>query len=539
MKVVNPNADELRIIDLFKSRGLDSCNISLHLSLERSAQTMETPFRTTDEGFIIRHHHKVEPEADIIYASLRGLYFALITLSKNPEAEGFDYPRFSLRGIIEGFYGPPWGSQARRDMILMLPEMRMNSYFYGPKDDPYHRELWAEPYPAAELKEISELQHLCRTQETDFWYGIGPGLSMHYSSTVDRRALCNKLFQLFDIGIRQFGLYLDDIPEHLQHEDDQTAFADLVEAHISLINEVYHILIEKDPEIRLVVCPTPYWGEPGYYISRLSAGIDYRIMIFHTGPEICSRELSLRDAAQMQQITNRPVLYWDNYPVNDLEMSHSLHVGPYQNRDPHLYRVSSGVIANGMEYPEASKIPFLTIGDYLWNPEAYDPEESFREAVKRIAGENDWEDFFPFADNNRASCLYPNDNTLFKQRIEAFGFTLNSGELTTAISIIQDELNRLDRAAVLFKRGMRNNRLEGEIQPWISQYLRAVDILHEVIDIFNSPKEQWPELIRNLSETGTEYAAARWYVFSDVMTSFIREIIPGLKDVLKEGVENE
>ena len=544
MRAVNPTAGESGILELFMERGLDCPDIELRFRFEKSSRTMETPFRTTDEGFRIVSS-KDGKSAELVYASLRGLYYGLISLTggvnlpaklqREQITDFFDYPRFALRGIIEGFYGPPWSGESRRNMIKMLPEFRMNSYFYGPKDDPYHRSRWAEPYPGAELSEIAELVELCGKNEVDFWYGIGPGLSIKYSSPEDRKLLCAKLLQLYGTGIRHFGLYLDDVPGTLQHEEDKSAYTDLVEAQISLINEIYQFLQDKDPAARLAVCPGPYWGEPGYYITRMGAEIDPRILIFHTGPEICSRELKLRDAAEMERITNRPVLYWDNYPVNDLEMAHRLHIGPYRNRDPHLYRASAGVIANGMEYPEASKIPFFTIGDYLWNPETYDPETSFRAAVKRVAGETDAEDFFPFADNNRASCLYPNDSTAFRKAVETFGFALKKGERDSAVSILNRELERLEKAAALFGRGMNNRRLENEISPWTGQYLKAVEILRLVAEILSRPDNGKNELISALEKIGSEYQAERWYVFSDVMTSFIKEVTPLLKECQEGG----
>ena len=424
MRAINPTPDELRIFNLFLSRGIDCPEIDLRFRHEKSSLTMETPFRTTCEGFRIVFRE----EAEIIYASLRGLYYGLVSLARgglyDRKGEIFDYPRFALRGIIEGFYGPPWKASERREMIRMLPEFRMNSYFYGPKDDPYHRSRWADPYPETELNEISELHGICEENEVDFWYGIGPGLSIRYSSPEDRHVLCSKLRQLQELGIRHFGLYLDDVPEDLQHGEDRAVYTDLVEAQISLINEVYGFLQAEDPSVRLAVCPGPYWGEPGYYITRLGAGIDYRILIFHTGPEICSRELNLRDAARMEQITGRPVLYWDNYPVNDLEMSHRLHIGPYRNRDPHLYRVSEGVIANGMQYPEASKIPYFTIGDYLWNPESYDPESSFKAAIERVVGRGDSDCFFSVCGQQQGVLPVPERRHHFQAEDRSLGLCL-------------------------------------------------------------------------------------------------------------------
>ena len=57
-------------------------------------------------------------------------------------------------GVVEGFYGRPWGTEGRKSMIEFLGENGLDLYVYGPKDDPYHTEKWAEPYPEKERKDF-------------------------------------------------------------------------------------------------------------------------------------------------------------------------------------------------------------------------------------------------------------------------------------------------------------------------------------------------------------------------------------------------
>ncbi len=46
---------------------------------------------------------------------------------------------FQTRGVIEGFYGPPWSHQDRLDVLRFMGREGLNTYIYAPKDDPYHR----------------------------------------------------------------------------------------------------------------------------------------------------------------------------------------------------------------------------------------------------------------------------------------------------------------------------------------------------------------------------------------------------------------
>jgi hyaluronoglucosaminidase len=100
----------------------------------------------------------------------------------------------------------------------------MNTYYYAPKDDPYHRDKWQELYPEKELSQLAELSSMCEENFIDFHFCIAPGLSMKYTSQEDFEKLFRKVKQLYNIGIRNFGLLLDDIPENLWFEEDIEAF---------------------------------------------------------------------------------------------------------------------------------------------------------------------------------------------------------------------------------------------------------------------------------------------------------------------------
>src|SRR5208283_5036806 len=104
-----------------------------------------------------------------------------------------DYPSFALRGVVEGFYGPPWSHADRLDVLRFEGQHGMNLYIYGPKDDPYHRKLWREPYPPEQLKRMGKLAGTAREYFVDLSFAISPGLSMIYSSESDFQTLSHKL----------------------------------------------------------------------------------------------------------------------------------------------------------------------------------------------------------------------------------------------------------------------------------------------------------------------------------------------------------
>lgn len=459
--------------------------------------------------------------ADIVYASERGLQYALSTLASLHRKGGYidcsieDYPSFALRGVIEGFYGPPWGDEQRAAVIRLLADYKMNTYVYGPKDDPYHRDRWADRYDAESLKRLKALIELTRDSGVTFCYSIGPGLSLRYSSDDDRRSLIAKLEQLYEVGVRSFALLLDDIPRFLQHPEDVERYPDLISAQIELVSRVYDGLLRLDSSIELAVCPTDYHGRGDEYtVSRLGRSIHPAIDIYWTGPEICSRELTLQDAARFAEATHHLPLYWDNYPVNDLEMSQEMHIGPYENRDRGLWRFSRGIISNGMQFAEVSKIPFVTIACFAWNPEAYDRDACNHEAIERVVGSDDGPLFELFAENLRESCLTSDTAPLLAQALERFRFQFGYEDRERALNELAERLQPLFEVSRRLGADLANRELQQELRPWLEKFRVGVEILRDtILAIQHSDSIGRAELLSRYEA----YMANPVRVFSDVL----------------------
>ena len=81
-----------------------------------------------------------------------------------------------------------------------------------------------------------------------------------------------------------------------------------------------------------------------------------------------------------------------------------------------------------MELFESSLIPFATIADYLRAPEVYDPETSWSQAIRDVAGDVDAAAYALFADNVRSSCLTESDAPVVGQALESFHFRHDRGD---------------------------------------------------------------------------------------------------------------
>ena len=283
-----------------------------------------------------------------------------------------------MRGVIEGFYGPPWTHAARLDAIAFLTERGMNVYVYAPKDDPRHRAEWREPYDDAESERFRELAVACTNGSARFGFALSPGLDIGYREADDRAALLAKLVPLLDAGVGWFVLALDDIPPRPKLGPDQADLATW------LLDE----LRARDDQVRLTLVPTEYVGtRPSEYLTDLAKGLPDDVDIMWTGPTVCSPRITAADARAWQEaIGGHPMLLWDNYPVNDGVMAREMHLGAYRGRDADLSDVIDGVLCNPMVQPRASLVALATAAEYLRDPGAYDEEDAWERALADVGG---------------------------------------------------------------------------------------------------------------------------------------------------------
>ena len=444
----------------------------------RKTTYIEDIHRLCDEKYIITVS---KDGATVEVSAQKGAFRAAHTLAKliakGELCEGTleDYPLFKKRGYIEGFYGDTWEHGKRISVMKLMASYGINTYFYAPKDDIYHREKWRELYPEKDLAELKILFETACENELDFYWAVGPGLTYKYTSESDFADLIAKFTSLYNVGVRGFGLLLDDIPWEFQYEEDAAEFDGIVDAHISLVNKTYAALKELDGSISLAVCPTQYSGdESGYYISKFGSNIPADVSLFWTGREICSRVLTVSEADNLIRSTGHMPLYWDNYPVNDCEMYHEMHLGAIIGRDKELFRHCEGIISNVMEYAECSKIPLLTIADFLWNPIAYNPDNSLANAHREILG-NDAELFGYFADHLGVSCLSKYSSALMGDTLMKIAFLESSGKKDEAMQLFADYNGKMRECLTLISN--TEVPLFAEMQKWVRKFSMCCDLL--------------------------------------------------------------
>lgn len=447
--------------------------------------------RLTDEKYFIS---LCENGALVETSTKKGVFRALNTLVKLIcKGELFageieDYPLFTKRGYIEGFYGKTWEREKRLEVMELMAKNGMNTFYYAPKDDIYHREKWDILYPEKELAEIKELLSFASENFLDFNWCAGPGLSYCYTSESDFEKLVNKFLQMYKAGVKNFGLLLDDILWEFQYESDGEKYESIVYAHIDLVNRVYSTLKKIDENIHLTVCPTQYSGDANaFYISKFGSSIPSDVSIFRTGDEICSRVLTCREADELFMSSCHKPLYWDNFPVNDCEMFQEMHLGGIEGREKELYLHCEGLISNVMEYAVCSKIPLLTVCDYLWNPLAYNKEKSLENAQKTVLGEKS-ELFSYFADHLGVSCLSKYSSAFMSDTLYRVSFLYNKGKNKEALSVLKDYKDKCRECSLMLCD--ESVPLFAEIKKWSEKYKKSCDLLDLIYAQLENPGEE-------------------------------------------------
>jgi hypothetical protein len=285
-----------------------------------------------------------------------------------------------LAGVIEGFYGPPWSQAERFELFRWMANWRLNTYLYAPKDDLKHRALWREPYSVSELKALQELIRACAASGIRFFYALSPGLDIRYHAQKELDLLRSRFEQMMGLGCHSFALLFDDIPDRMEAADLKR-FGSFASAQCHVVNELFRWARQKHEDTRFLFCPTPYCGrmaEREYggrgYLATVGRELLAKIEIFWTGPEIISREITVRHIQELQNVLRRKPFIWDNLHANDYDGGR-FYCGPYSGRPLELRPAVKGLLVNPNNEFLLNYVPLCTLAEFvhcqpdgIWEP---------------------------------------------------------------------------------------------------------------------------------------------------------------------------
>lgn len=296
-----------------------------------------------------------------------------------------DEPTMSVRGSIEGFYGTPWSHEDRLSQIEFYGDQKLNTYIYAPKDDLYHREQWRDPYPETEMQRMQDLIDTSKENKVDFVFSLSPGIDIRFDGAegeADYQALVKKCQSLYDMGVRSFAIFFDDI----ENKDGKK--------QAELLNRFNKEFIQAKGDIKpLITVPTEYDSNVmglastvNKYTKEFAATLDKSIKVLWTGSAVVPEGIDVANAQKVKEVYGDRMGIWWNYPCTDY-ITEKLALGPIYGLDKGLENEVDFLVMNPMEHAELSKITLATGADYAWNTAAYDYEKSFETAIDELYGE--------------------------------------------------------------------------------------------------------------------------------------------------------
>lgn len=407
-----------------------------------------------------------------------------------------DWPDLPVRGVVEGFYGTPWSHRARLSLIDFYGRFKMNTYIYGPKDDPYHSSPdWRKPYPEDQARNISELVSACERNRVDFVWAIHPGQDIKWNEE-DYGNLVAKFEMMYGLGVRAFAIFFDDISGEGTNPMKQ----------VELLNRLTEEFVAVKGDVApLIICPTDYnrsWANPTERGSLAVYGreLDPSVRVFWTGDAVCS-DMTLSTLQWVGERIQRPALYWWNFPVTDY-CRNIVMQGPVYGLENNLTSEDvCGLVSNPMEHAEASKLALYGVADYTWNTGDYNSKANWERGLKYLAGDEAYSAYRTFA-------IHSCDTESGYRREESWEtrtFRVEDDWTEDRYDALMDEFVRIEKVPGEMAEKCGNEALMDELMPWLEEFGKLGARGRRTLELVNIYREGdnaafWTAYVGNLMD---------------------------------------
>ena len=434
-----------------------------------------------------------------------------------------DYADQQQRGLVEGYYGYPYSQSVKKDLMRFMMRLKMNTYLYGAKSDPYHSEYWGKPYPQTVTAEqeqnggLSEdmMRDVCETSaatKVNFIWAIHPGNNFLSSNTVIDDIM-GKFEKMHALGVRQFGVFVDDVSVPSSDADLQlnaqrlAQLQERIEQQWNAPGAVPSDTVRPLHFVPQIYCRSFASSEDQYQrFFKALATTPENVVVYTTGWGVWSVPNS-SDFAMPEQYLGREVAWWWNYPCNDNADDRIYPMDMYQNfsdmsavdgssRLPSRLTSGIGIVANPMQQGEVAKIPLFSVADYAWNN-------------AKFVNKTSWAAAFPFifeCGKNRAG----GDRTAPAEALKAlapyltandpsgkFGTGLSTSKMLTTVTGL---LENVEVVKMLADSETESDRLLWrDLRPWVLKLetmLNAAKLLLQVkLNEYDNADDRWKDYL--------------------------------------------
>lgn len=420
------------------------------------------------------------------------VFYALASLEQMLDEKGTvalpcvnikDYADQAQRGIVEGYYGYPYSVEVKKDLMRFMMRMKMNTYLYGAKSDPYHSQNWKEPYPVSVSEEEKQggwmsqdmVRDVCQESQrtkVNFIWAIHPGNNFLGSSTVINDIM-TKFRSMHGLGVRQFAVFVDDVSVPSSEADlklNATRLTELQKQIEKTFNTSSAAAIDTVKPLHFVpqiYCRSFASSEDQFRnFFKALAATPKHIVIYTTGWGVWSVP-NVSDYNNTAQWLGREVAWWWNYPCNDNADAQIYTMDMYQNfvdmpavngsstLPADMQNRGMGIVSNPMQQGEVAKTALFSVADYAWNAKGFNNKKSWEASFNYVLKD----EILRNAYRTLAPYLTYNDPT-----------TGVTATLTTAVADkrIEPLLEACETLATMESSGNESERLlYHDLKPWL------------------------------------------------------------------------
>lgn len=410
-----------------------------------------------------------------------------------------DWADVASRGFIEGYYGNPWSTEDRAELMRWAGNFKLNSYFYAPKDDPKHNARWYERYTDEELEaKIKPLAEAGNASKCQFVYALHPFMSSAINKTnYDAKIvqLKAKFEQVIKAGVRQIAVLADDagVPD----KDPQL--------YVTLMTDLTNWVSSEEmqskyPGLKVIIpfCPNDYMGNGSSDQFQTLKQLPDTVPLVVTGGRIWG-EVSSEFTTNFTNNAGRGPYMWINWPCSDNSKRHLIMGGYITFLHPGVDPSNiQGIVLNPMQQSEPSKVAIFGNACYSWNIWTEDEadqawEDSFKyvdhETYEETDASNALKELSKHMINqnmdDRVTALQ--ESEVLKAQLDEFKTKLSSGTLTTEdIEAMRAEFQLLADASETYREA-GNSRIVGQIVYWLDTWddiTAAADLLLNALDAY-------------------------------------------------------
>lgn len=510
-------------------------------------------FENTDSYFLASDENVISvlgKDTDSAFYGLTTLYHVFAQLDsltiRNFEIE--DYADVVSRGFIEGYYGNPWSTEDRVNLMTWGGYYKLNAYFYAPKDDPKHRANWDELYTDEELEsKIRPLAEAGNASKCRFVYALHPFPSgnnfrfdtdAHYNE--DLAKLKAKFKQVIDAGVRQIAILADDFVNPGAANE------------VRLLNDMSTWLAEvkqeyPDMKMTLPFVPYDYMGNGSSSELQTLKSVPENVQIVMTGGRVWG-EVTNNFTTTFTNNVGRGPFMWINWPCSDNSHKHLIMGGnsTFLHGGVDASKIQ-GIMLNPMQQSEPSKVAIFANASYAWN--IWDTDAD---------ADQTWEDAFSFVDHNSAVETEASDalrelskhminqnmdsrvtelqeSVELKEKLNAFKDKLETETVTEAdVDDLIQEFQTLQDAAALYKES-GNEAIRNQIVYWLDCWKDTTDAAIAYLNgVKSSLNGDVSAVVEYNTEGETAFAQSKTHDFlyvnyQEVAEVGVQHIVPFIK----------